>query len=119
MKVIAVLEIDNEKLTKAGSCFENEMGRAEQSGIQMLEYHEHQEEYSGKNAAEIILQIMKEENINQTVLARKMGCARQNISQMLTRGTVNMRYDSLYKMANSLGYEIILRKNKNISYFVK
>lgn len=68
------------------------------------------EEFSGNNAAEIILQIMEKENVNQTELAARMGCVRQNVSQMLNRGTVNMRYDSLLKMADALGYEIILRK---------
>lgn len=69
-----------------------------------------EEEFCGNNAAEIILQIMEKENVNQTELAARMGCVRQNVSQMLNRGTVNMRYDSLLKMANALGYEIILRK---------
>lgn len=67
-------------------------------------------EFSGNNAAEVILQIMEKENVNQTELAARMGCVRQNVSQMLNRGTVNMRYDSLLKMAEALGYEVILRK---------
>lgn len=71
------------------------------------------EEFSGNNAAEIILQIMEKENVNQTELAARMGCVRQNVSQMLNRGTVNMRYDSLLKMAGALGYEIVLRKTAN------
>ena len=67
-------------------------------------------EFSGGNATEIIQQIMKKENVNQKELAERMGCVRQNVSQMLNRGTVSMRYDSIYKMAEALGYEIILRK---------
>lgn len=67
-------------------------------------------ECSGENAAEVILRIMKKEKVNQTELAERMGCVRQNVSQMLTRGTVNMRYDSFFKMAKALGYEIVLRK---------
>lgn len=67
-------------------------------------------ETGGKNAAEVILQIMEKENVNQKELAERMGCVRQNISQMLNRGTINMRYDSFCRMANALGYEIILRK---------
>ena len=67
-------------------------------------------EYGGKNAAEVILQIMEKEDVNQKELAERMGCARQKVSQMLNRGTINMRYDSFYRMANALGYEIILRK---------
>ncbi len=67
-------------------------------------------EFSGSNAAEIIRKIMEKENVNQTELAERMGCVRQNVSQMINRGTVGMRYDSVYKMAEALGYEIILRK---------
>lgn len=67
-------------------------------------------ELSGENAAETIGQIMEREDVNQKELAEKMGCVRQNVSQMLNRGTVSMRYDSFYRMATALGYEIILRK---------
>ncbi len=68
-------------------------------------------ELSGENAAAIIRQIMEKEDVNQKELAEKMGCVRQNVSQILNRGTVNMRYDSFYRMAKALGYEIVLRKN--------
>ena len=67
-------------------------------------------EFNGANAAEVILRIMEKEKVNQKKLAERMGCVRQNVSQMLNRGTVNMRYDSFYRMAEALGYEIILRK---------
>ncbi len=67
-------------------------------------------ELSGENAAATIRQIMEREDVNQKELAEKMGCVRQNVSQTLNRGTVNMRYDSFYRMAKALGYEIILRK---------
>lgn len=67
-------------------------------------------ELSGENAATTIRQIMEREDVNQKELAEKMGCVRQNISQTLNRGTVSMRYESFYRMAKALGYEIILRK---------
>lgn len=67
-------------------------------------------ELSVENAAATIRQIMEKEDVNQKELAEKMGCVRQNVSQTLNRGTVNMRYDSFYRMAKALGYEIILRK---------
>lgn len=67
-------------------------------------------EYKGANAAEIILAIMEKEEVGPTVLAERMGCVRQNVSQMLTRGNKNMRYDSFYKLVDALGYEIIVRK---------
>lgn len=67
-------------------------------------------ESGGPNAAEVILRIMEKEGVKPKELAERMGCVRQNVSQILNRGTVNMRYDSFYKMAKALGYEIILRK---------
>ncbi len=67
-------------------------------------------ELSGENAAVTIRQIMEREDVNQKELAEKMGCVRQNVSQTLNRGTVNMRYDSFYRMAKALGYQIVLRK---------
>ncbi len=67
-------------------------------------------ELSGENAAATIRQIMEREAVNQKELAEKIGCVRQNVSQTLNRGTVNMRYDSFYRMAKALGYEIVLRK---------
>lgn len=69
-------------------------------------------EFSGANAAEVIQRIMEKEKVSQKELAERMGCVRQNVSQMLNRGTVNMRYDSFYRMAKALGYEIILRNTK-------
>ncbi len=68
-------------------------------------------ELSGENATATIRQIMEREDVSQKELAEKMGCVRQNVSQMLNRGTVSMRYDSFYRMAKALGYKIILRKN--------
>lgn len=65
---------------------------------------------SGKNAAAVIMQIMEKENVKQKELAERMGCVRQNVSQMLTRGTVNMRYDSFHRMVEVLGYEVVVRK---------
>ena len=67
-------------------------------------------EYKGADAAEIIRTIMEREGVSRTELADRMGCVRQNISQMLTRGTAGMRYDSFHKLTDALGYEIIVRK---------
>lgn len=68
------------------------------------------EQPSGDNAAMTIRNIMEKENVSQKELAEKMGCVRQNVSQTLNRGTVNMRYDSFYRMVKALGYEIFLKK---------
>lgn len=65
---------------------------------------------SGESAATVIKQIMEMEDVKIKELAERMDCMRQNVSQMLNRGTVNMRYDSFYRMIEALGYEIVLRK---------
>lgn len=67
-------------------------------------------EFKGDNAAEIVKAILDEEKISRSELAERMGCVRQNVSQALSRGKVNMRYDSFDKMVTALGYEIIVRK---------
>lgn len=69
-----------------------------------------QKEFKGKNAAELVKEVMAEEKINQTELAERMGCVRQNISQALNRGVVNMRFDTFWNMVDALGYEIVIRK---------
>lgn len=45
MRVVAILEIDEEKLTELSSNFEREMGWVEQSGIRLVEYQEQKEDY--------------------------------------------------------------------------
>lgn len=68
------------------------------------------EEISGNDPAEIIRTILEQENLNQKELADRMGTIRQNVSQMLNRNTVSMRYSSFYNMVEALGYEIVVRK---------
>lgn len=67
-------------------------------------------EFNGENAAEIVKEILEEEKISRTELAERMGCVRQNVSQVLNRGKGNMRYDSFQKLVSALGYEIVVRK---------
>ena len=67
-------------------------------------------ECAGMDAAEIIRNILEKEKINQTDLADRMGITRQNISQMLNRNKVSMRFDGFSKMVEALGYEIVVRK---------
>lgn len=38
VRIVAVLEVDKEKLAETGGNFEDEMGWATQSGIRMVEY---------------------------------------------------------------------------------
>lgn len=67
-------------------------------------------ELSGSNAAEVIRYIMDKEDVKPKELVERMGCTRQNISQMLNRGKGDMRYRSFYEMTKALGYEIVIRK---------
>lgn len=67
-------------------------------------------EISGNDPAEIIRTILEQENISQKELADRMGTIRQNVSQMLNRNTVSMRYRSFYNMIEALGYEIVVQK---------
>lgn len=67
-------------------------------------------EIIGTDPAEMIREVLKVENLSQKDLADKMGIARQNVSQMLNRSRVSIRFDSFQKMADALGYEIVLRK---------
>ncbi len=67
-------------------------------------------EIIGTDPAEMIREVLEVENLSQTDLADKMKNVRQNVSQMLNRSRVSIRFDSFRKMADALGYEIILRK---------
>lgn len=67
-------------------------------------------EFKGTGAADLIREIMKEEGISQTELSERMGCVRQNVSQLLNRNEKSMRYDSFEKVVSALGYEIIVKK---------
>jgi len=67
-------------------------------------------EIIGTDPAEMIREVLGQENLSQKDLADKMGIARQNVSQALDRSRVSIRFDSFRKMADALGYEIVLRK---------
>lgn len=64
----------------------------------------------GGSAEELIRKAIDAEDMNQRKLADKMGVTRQNVSDFLNRAKKSMRYDSFAKMAEVLGYEVILRK---------
>lgn len=67
-------------------------------------------EIKGGGAAELIKKAIIAEGLNQKILADRTGITRQNVSQMLNRGKNCMRYDSFEKLAEALGYEVVLRK---------
>lgn len=70
-------------------------------------------EIRGRSASEIIKKILLEERINQNELAKKVGVSRQRVSQILNKGSIDMRYDTFAKLSEALDYEIVVRKNGN------
>ncbi len=74
---------------------------------------------SGTDAAEIIRRLLEKEGLNQQELADKIGVTRQTVSQALNRNRTSMRFDNFERMASALGYEIIMRKNRNNLHFEK
>lgn len=63
-----------------------------------------------KTSGDIIRGLMKEAGLTQEQLAKLVGMRRQsNVSEALIR---DMKYSIFVKMANSMGYEVIIRKNK-------
>ncbi|MCI8564332.1 MAG: helix-turn-helix transcriptional regulator [Lachnospiraceae bacterium] len=76
-------------------------------------------EIIGTDPAKMIREALEQENLNQKDLAEKMGAVRQNVSQALNRSRVSIRFDTFRKMAEALGYEIVLRKNRKNLYFKK
>lgn len=63
----------------------------------------------GEDAAAIIMELLDDEAVTQTELAKRLGTLRQNVNQMLTRSK-EMKYKSFRNMAAALGYEIFLIK---------
>jgi hypothetical protein len=59
------------------------------------------------NVQTTVREIMADEHINQSRLAERLGCARQNIHKQLT---FNMFCSSFTKMVDALGYEVVVRK---------
>lgn len=63
-----------------------------------------------KTSGMIIKEIMSEVGLNQTQLAKLVGMKSQsNVSEALAR---DMKYSLFVKMVESMGYEIVIRKNK-------
>lgn len=67
-------------------------------------------EIIGTDPAKMIREVLEVENLSQTDLADRMEITRQNVSQMLNRSRVSIRFDSFRRMIDVLGYEIVLRK---------
>ena len=68
-------------------------------------------EIRGTTAAEIIRAILKAEGIKQKDLALIMGVTKQRANQMLNDKLSGMRFETLRKTCETLGYEIIVKKS--------
>lgn len=69
-------------------------------------------EVSAGEPIDTIKFLLERDGLIQQNLADRMGTLRQNVSQMLNRGKNDMKYSSFKKMVSILGYEVIVRKNK-------
>jgi len=59
------------------------------------------------NANDCIIMIMVNEGITQGEIARRVGMSQSALSRCLIKG---MSLDTLVKMADAVGYDLILRK---------
>lgn len=66
------------------------------------------------NSKDILEKVMKDEKVTQKELATAMGLkSQQAIGNMLTRQN-SIRLESYVKMLNKMGYEVIVRKKKEV-----
>jgi transcriptional regulator with XRE-family HTH domain len=63
-----------------------------------------------EDPAGAIRQAMKEENLNQTQVADKIGASRQSVQQFIGRKSRNMRVQTMVKLAGAIGYDVVLVK---------
>ena len=91
MRVIAVLEVDKEKLAEFGGSFEDEMGWAAQSGIRMLEYQEQKGEYE---YASFLWSRSRGryEQVNRAVQTEQL--CRNRLQEYISKGWLNEDYDT-------------------------
>ena len=65
---------------------------------------------AGINAADAIQKIMAEQHVNRTELAGRIDKHRNAVAQFLGHKDGSMRYCTFHKLADALGYEIVLEK---------
>lgn len=65
-------------------------------------------EYSGTDPRAVIKEILAKEGMNQQQLADNAGMIRQGVSQALTNSS--SRYETIKRLVEALGYEIVIRK---------
>ncbi len=103
----------NEELrryTKKGSRVSDEdvlsaLGRYEDADEDMI--------VVGINAADAIHRVMSRQIVSRTELADRIGKHRNAVAQFLGRKDGSMRYCTFHKLANALGYEVVLERKAN------
>lgn len=93
MRVIAVLEVDKEKLAETGRSFEEEIGRAAQSGITLEEYKEADKVGEYEYAAFVWDNTNRcYEQMGRAVISEKL--CRGRFNEYVKNGWFTERYDS-------------------------
>ena len=91
VRIVAVLEVDKEKLAETGGNFEDEMGWAAQSGIRMVEYQEQRGEYE---YASFLWSRSRGiyEQVNRAVQTEQL--CRNRLQEYISKGWLNKDYDT-------------------------
>ena len=91
VRIVAVLEVDKERLTETGGNFEDEMGWIEQSGIRMVEYQEQRGEYE---YASFLWSRSRGryEQVNRAVQTEQL--CRNRLQEYISKGWMNEDYDT-------------------------
>ena len=93
MRVIAVLDVDEEELAETGHSFEEEMGWASQSGITMKEYREADKAGEYEYAAFVWDNTNKcYEQMGRAVISEKL--CRGRFNEYAEKGWFTERYDT-------------------------
>ena len=65
-----------------------------------------------------MLKSMDEQNLTQRALAERMGCTQQYISKVL-KGQENLSLETLVKIEDALGIELLVRTRKPLVYEIE
>lgn len=91
VRIVAVLEVDKEKLAETGGNFEDEMRRAVQSGIRMVGYQEQKGEYEYASFLWSRSRC-RYEQVNRAVQTEQL--CRNRLQEYISKGWLNEDYDT-------------------------
>lgn len=91
VRIVAVLEVDKEKLAETGGSLGDEMGWTAQSGIRMVEYQEQKGEYE---YASFLWSRSRGryEQVNRAVQTEQL--CRNRLQEYISKGWLNEDYDT-------------------------